>query len=474
MGDEIEKRFFGADDFRMFREKLEAETALLRQLFKANSFSRRGEMAGFELEAWLIDRQGDPCPCNSQFLQSLDNPLVVPELAAFNVELNGSPSRITGRLFSRLHDELWASWTACCQKAASMDVDLTIIGILPTVRQSVLCAANMSESVRYRSLNDRVLAVRDGRPLKIRIDGDMPLETLHGDVMLEAAATSFQIHLQCRPDHAVHDFNASMIASAPLVAVAANSPFLFGHSLWEETRITLFEQAVDMGPNQQPRVGFGKDYVHESLFELFEQNLADHQILMPAVQDTPLHEFRHVRFHNGTLWRWNRPLIGFDHDGQAHLRIENRVVPAGPTIRDCIANSAFYFGLVRGLGLSGQPVESRLPFEQVRNNFYGCARYGLDATVQWPAEHGITDRPVRALIVEELVPLARQGLQASDIPDVDIDEYLGIIAARADSSMNGATWQRRWVLRNCTDMRELVKAYQLQQQTDRPVHSWPI
>jgi gamma-glutamyl:cysteine ligase YbdK (ATP-grasp superfamily) len=474
MGDEIEKRFFDADDFRAFREKLDNETVLLGQLFRDNAFSQRGAVAGFELEAWLIDAAGDPSPSNSEFLDRLDNPLVVPELAAFNVEINGSPSRISGRLFSRLHDELSTNWNSCCQVAETMGARMMTIGILPTVRESMLCSENMSAQVRYRSLNDRVLALRDGRPLRISIEGDTPLETTHADVMLEAAATSFQIHLQCRPRNSVRDFNASMIASAPMVAVAANSPFLFGHALWDETRIPLFEQAVDVGPNLLSRVGFGQDYVHESLFEIFKQNQDDYRLLLPAVQDSSPNELRHVRFHNGTLWRWNRPLIGFDFDGQVHLRIEHRVVPAGPTIRDCIANSAFFFGLVRALALQEEPMEKLLPFDLARDNFYRCARHGLDAAVHWPVKRSPAQFSVRTLIVDELLPLARQGLQASGIPDSEIDEYLGIIGARADSSQNGATWQRRWVARHGADFHGLVNTYHALQQQDRPVHSWAV
>lgn len=474
MGDEIDKRFFEGNDFFSFRKKLETETELLRQHFHNDAFSHRGEMAGFELEAWLIDQQGNPLPANQAFLERLDNPQVVPELAAFNVELNGSPSRISGRVFSRLHDELSSNWNACCKTAETMDCKLLTIGILPTVQQPMLCAKNMSELIRYRSLNDRILALRDGRPLEIDIDGENPLTTTHADVMLEAAATSFQIHLQCRPELAVRDFNASMIASAPLVAISANSPFLFGHALWDETRIPVFEQAVNAGPSSAPRVSFGQAYVNESLFELFEQNLNDYRLLLPIVHDSPASEFRHVRFHNGTLWRWNRPLIGFDFDGQAHLRIENRVVAAGPTLLDSIANSAFYFGLVRGFSLEATSMESRLPFEQAHDNFYRCARQGLNATVMWPDKNGLTEQSVRRVIIDELLPLARKGLQASDVPDTEIDKFLDIIGARAESSLNGANWQRRWVAQHGTDMGELVKAYLSFQQQGTPVHTWDI
>ncbi len=474
MGDEIEKRYFSADDYSAFRQRLDAETDLLRRVFDEKSFSRRGNTVGFELEAWLVDAACDPFPCNERFLERLDNPLVVPELAAFNVELNGSPTSLSGRVFSRLHDELSSTWSACCETAEEMGAALVTIGTLPTVRESMLCAEHMSSLTRYRSLNDQVVALRDGRPLSVDIDGESPLHTTHGDVMLEAAATSFQIHLQCHPEHAVRDFNASLAVSAPMVAVSANSPFLFGHALWDETRIPLFEQAVDVGQGQRPRVTFGEGYARESLYEIFEQNRADYRLLMPAVHDAEPREFRHVRFHNGTLWRWNRPLIGFDSDGQIHLRIEHRVVPAGPTLRDCIANSAFYFGLIHGLALDAPPIASSLPFEIARDNFYRCARHGLDADVIWPGTSGTRRVPVRALVVETLLPTARRGLRSVHVPDAEIDDYLDIIGARTDSGLNGATWQRRWIARNGPEPNALVEEYRALQQRNLPVHEWPL
>lgn len=474
MGDEIERRYFDADDFSEFRRRLDAETALLRQLFDAGQFSNRGDVAGFELEAWLVDERGDPVPDNDRFLAALHNPLVVPELAAYNVELNGSPSAVIGRVFSRLHDELAATWAACRKVAERTGRHIIAIGILPTVDESKLTSKYMSRMVRYQSLNDRIMALRDGKALELRIDGDVEISTTHGDVMLEAAATSFQIHLQCKPERSVRDFNASIIASAPMVAASANSPFLFGHPLWAETRIPLFEQAVDVGDRYLARVSFGSGYVHESLLEIFEENQKEHLILIPAVRDDPPSKFSHVRFHNGTVWRWNRPLIGFDFDGQIHLRIEHRVVPSGPTIKDCIANAAFYFGLVRGFGLAEQPPEQGLPFEVARDNFYNAARYGLNARLCWERNGTLVEVGMRKFIMDELLPMARRGLESEAIPAEEIEEYLGIIAARVDSGQNGAAWQKRWVHVHGDDLHELVRQYRELQNAGQPVHTWKL
>jgi gamma-glutamyl:cysteine ligase YbdK (ATP-grasp superfamily) len=474
MGDEIDRRYFDAEDFSEFRERLDAETELLGNLFAAGEFSERGDIAGFELEAWLVDEAGNPLPGNESFLEALDNPLVVPELAAFNVELNGSPCALTGRVFSRLYDELSATWQACLAVAGDKGCGLVTIGILPTVGEQMLSSEYMSSMVRYQSLNDRVMALRDGRPLELSIEGDADLSARHPDVMLEAAATSFQIHLQCRPERAVRDFNASLVASAPMVAASANSPFLFGHALWDETRIPLFEQSVNIGERYPARVSFGSGYVRESLFEIFSENQKEHLILIPAVKDDPPNKFSHVRFHNGTLWRWNRPLLGFDFDGQVHLRIEHRVVPAGPTIKDCIANAAFYFGLVRGFGLEREPVEGRLAFAAARENFYAAARHGLEAHVCWAHGNGVTELPMRNLIVDNLMPLARRGLESANIPDSDVSEYLDVIASRVDSGQNGAAWQRRWVDRNGPDFNSLVREYRARQDKGSPVHTWDL
>lgn len=470
MGDEISRRHFSAEDFSVFRFRLDEETKLLAEQFASSRFSERGDMAGFELEAWLVDGKGDPLPHNDRFLERLQNPLVTFELASYNVELNGSPTALSGRAFSRLHDELAATWRACREAADDLGCHLVTIGILPTIQASMLNSAHMSKMVRYQALNDRVMALRDGKPLDLRIQGEDELVMQHSDVMLEAAATSFQIHLQCKPDNAVRDFNAALVASAPMVAASANSPALFGRVLWAETRIPLFEQAVNIGPHYPQRVGFGAGFAEESLLELFLENQQDHPILMPNVKDVVASEFTHARFQNGTIWRWNRPLIGFDHDGQVHLRIEHRVVPAGPSLRDCVANAALFFGLVRGFGLEGEGPERQLSFASVRSNFYAAARQGLDAALEW--REGKVG--AKALLLEELLPLARRGLASYGIPQEEIDEHLGLIEARVASGLNGTEWQRRWLQQHGMRGNDLVMAYLERQEQGDPVHTWPL
>ncbi|MCY3813266.1 MAG: glutamate-cysteine ligase family protein [Gammaproteobacteria bacterium] len=472
MGDEIQRRHFDAEDFRRFRRNLDNETHLVEDLFERDELSGRGDMVGFELEAWIVNADGQPDPVNERLLEIVANPLVVPELAAFNVELNGSPSALQGNVFSRIHDELSATWEICRSGAAELGCRLATIGILPTIRPELLNSAHMSAMVRYQALNDRILALRDGAPLHINITTGDGLDMHHDDVMLEAAATSFQIHLQCKPERAVRDFNAAIIASAPMVALAANSPFLFGRSLWEETRIPLFEQAVSAGPRAPARVTFGTGYAKDSLAEIFAENQREHPILLPFVQpDEPPHKYAHVRFQNGTVWRWNRPLLGFDFDGVPHLRIEHRVVPAGPTIVDCVANAAAWLGMVRGLVEADEPAENRLDFAAASDNFYAAAKYGLDAKLTWLDGEQVS---AGALLQDELLPLAAAALERLDIPHPEVERYIGTASQRVTANRTGARWQRAWVAKYGNDWAALTRAYIDAQESGEAVHTWSL
>jgi len=303
-----------------------------------------------------------------------------------------------------------------------------------------------------------VLRLRKGTPLRLEITGSEHLDSRHHDVMLEAATTSWQVHLQVGAKEAAALFNASMVASAATVAVAANSPFLFGKLLWEESRIPLFEQAVEVGGyagaagGPVRRVTFGSGYVRHSLEELFRENLEHYPVLLPVA----------------TIWRWNRPLIGFDSDGTPHLRIEHRVMAAGPTIPDMIANSAFYYGLAIALA---RDMEPGLPFAAARDNFYAAARHGLQAVVQWM--DGKRHR-LNRLIPDNLLPLAESGLRHTDLSTDDIRRCLGIIDRRVRKGQNGAAWQRAFVARNGRDMAALTLAYLRHQQSGIPVHEWDL
>ncbi len=384
MGQEIETSRFTQADFEAFDERLRAETEILDTWFREDAFVKTHKVGGFELEACLVGADMHPAPVVETFLEQLDDPLVVPELATFNAEINGTPQSLQGDALSRLAAELEATLGRCVGAATALDARLAMIGILPTVRPEHLDLAHMTPLKRYRALNEQILHLRRGRPLTLEIQGKDHLFLEPQDVMMESAATSFQIHLKVTPPEAARVYDWSKVLAAPMVAISANSPYLFGCDLWDESRIPLFEQAVSVGGSFfSERVTFGLHYVKDSILECFHANLHRFPVLLPQVMDEPPERLAHLRLHNGTIWRWNRPLIGFDDSGQPHLRIEHRVVPAGPTVSDSIANAALYFGAVQSLAAEIEPARVHMPFIVAKTNFYTAAREGLHAEVEW-------------------------------------------------------------------------------------------
>lgn len=472
MGDEIETSHFTEDNFREFEERLKEETALVGQWFKEGRFAKSATTVGSELEAWLVDPHFNPAAENKEFIRKLNREDVVPELASFNVEFNTDPLLLSGSVLSQAESNLRKNFRIAEQIAEDMGLHLLAIGVLPTVKHGDLIDDNMSGGERYRAINDQIFELRQGKPIQLSITNKERLSLDHRDVMLEAAATSFQIHLKVDADHGVDFYNASKIASAPMVAVSANSPYLFQHDLWAETRIPLFEQAVSVGEwDYSERVTFGVSYLDSSLYEVFQANRQRYPALLPQCVDDPPEKLSHLRLHNGTIWRWNRPLIGFDDDDTPHLRIEHRVVPAGPTAVDLTANMAFYFGLVYGFMQGNAHPGERIPFWAARDNFYEAARDGFDARVIW---EGRRLGRMSDLILNRLIPMAREGLEALNLDRADIKRYLDIIRKRTETGQNGATWQRAYVAKHGRDWNKLTEAYYRRQVSGEPVHEWTV
>ncbi|MCP5141522.1 MAG: glutamate--cysteine ligase [Chromatiales bacterium] len=481
MGQEISSTEFRPHDFRVFNEHLRNETELLQRWWDAGRFPDAPHVSGHEIEAWLIDEQGRPVPRNREFLEHAglhaEDLLVYPELARFNIELNSIPRRLRGDVLSASFAELRASWAACERIAAELGMGVLMIGILPTAPEAEFSLDNMSGMQRYRALNQQVLRMRGGRPLELDINGPQPLRASHRDVMLEAATTSLQLHLQVTPAKAARYYNVAQMVSAATVAVGANSPWLFGHRLWEETRIPLFEQSVavpgnpDCGDAGLSRVGFGSGYAEGDLLGCFRENVECFPPLLPIEVDKYPAALGHLRLHNGTIWRWNRPLVGLDDDGSPHLRIEHRVIAAGPSVIDTIANAAFFYGLATELAEAMVEPEADLPFHLARDNFYTAARYGVDADVVWfDGARG----DLRGLILDQLLPQAAAGLARLDIDRGDADRFLGVIRERVRSRRTGAWWQRHCAEACRLDMPALVRTYRDHQRSGLPVHEWGL
>ncbi len=468
MGEEIETTGFTRKDFARFAHRLAQETAIARAMFSAGAFSETGHTLGFELECWILDHNYYPAPVNQALLQALADSQVVPELSRFNLELNCSPLELSGDVFDRAEKLLSRLWAQCNAVAHGLDANMVMIGTLPTIRDEDLTLANMSPLNRFYALNTEVLRQRRGRPMRVEIAGREHLLSEHKDVMLEAAATSFQVHLKGPAALAHRYYNASIAASGPILAACGNSPFLFGKSLWEETRIPLFEQAVDVpgARDGRRRVSMGSSFAEKCCLEIFEENARDYPALLPMSFDDPPEALRHLSLHNGTIWRWNRPLIGFEKDGAAHLRVEHRILPAGPTIADMVANAALYIGLARSLALASDDGAAGLSFEAACENFYAAARHGLDAVLAWPGLGAIAaDR----LLLDHLLPMARAGL--ADL-GVDEGQWLDLIAARVHAGATGARWQRAAFEARHGDVYELMAAYCERQRSGAPAHEW--
>ncbi len=471
MGEEITKSHFSPSDFDEFDKRLRQETALLKTWFDEARFEQTDGVGGLELETWLLDQQGFPAPQNQDFLDRLGSNLVSPELSTYNIEFNATPIPLEGNALCRLGESLHQIWQRAHVVADDMGLKLMMIGILPTVGDRHLSLRYISPLNRYYALNEQILRLREGRPIELDIQGYDRLQKLHYDVMLEAAATSFQIHLQINQNESARFYNASKIASAPVIGAAANSPFLFGKDLWDETRIPLFEQAISIGGSDYTeRVTFGVRYAYHSIMEVFEANQR-YPVLLPLLFDDPPEKLRHLSLHNGTVWRWNRAIAGFSPGGSPHLRLEHRVVPAGPTIADSIATTAFFYGLVFGLVRSVEDAEARLPFSVARKNFYAAAKYGLDAHVTWlDGEQTSLDK----LILEKLLPLAGKALAEQGLNESDIVSQMTIIEQRVANKRNGAQWQREFVHKHGGNMGKLCQAYFENQETGAPVHTWPL
>lgn len=468
MGEEISHEGFSAEDHAEFLQRLRQETDYLRDTLSSGGFSSAHPRAGFEIEAWLVDDQCRPAPVNKAFLETFDSPLASPELATFNIELNNTPRDLSGEVFGPFQAEMSSLLKRADEVAAGLDADLLLTGILPTATPDDFSTEFMSDMNRYRVLNEQVLEARQHRPLHFDIDGREPLELLDNSVMLESATTSFQLHLQSPAADAHHYYNAALIASAATVAIAANAPLFFGHLLWEETRIPVFEQSVNPGRQFRQRVTFGSDYAYEHIAECFIENLEAYPTLLPELFETDTSAMRHLRLHNGVVWRWNRPLIGFDPDGTPHFRIEHRPLPAGPTLLDMLANACFFYGLAHSLMERLRDGMALPAFDITKQNFYAAAKQGLSAEVDWLGSR----TPMQTLIGEQLVNLAQQGLDSLGVASDDYQPLLDIIADRNQSGCTGAHWQRHHLKTVDGDLHRLSCDYLQRQRSGSPVHLW--
>ncbi|MFB7540464.1 glutamate--cysteine ligase [Streptomyces zaomyceticus] len=496
MGEKVVADGFGPSDRQQYRRKLQQCLAGLARLLAEKRFDRPRNLMGVEIELNLAGADGLPRMLNGPVLEKIASPDFQTELGMFNLEVNIAPHQLGGRVFDRLAEEIGTGIGYADRKAGELDAGVVMIGILPTLTQDDLVYENLSAADRYALLNDQILAAR-GEDFTLDIHGVERLLCTSESIVPEAACTSVQLHLQVTPDRFAAVWNAAQAVSGVQIALGANAPFVFGREVWRESRPPLFQQATDTRPPElqaqgvRPRTWFGERWV-DSVYDLFEENLRYFPALLPICdEEDPLlvldgggvPRLQELVLHNGTVYRWNRPVYGWV-DGVPHLRVENRVLPAGPTVTDVIANAAFYYGLVRSLADEPRPVWKRMTFEDAEANFDTACRHGIEAELRWPRSGrggGIATLPAVRLVLDELLPLAAAGLDAWRIEPADRDFYLGVIEQRCLRRVNGASWQAdtfHRALESGLDREAALAAttrrYRTLMHVGEPVHTWPV
>lgn len=477
---------------RFMKYVLKDLRALDRMLNEGDWFETDPIRIGAEQELCLVNQQAKAWPHNMEVLEKLqeaESGSYTTEFAKFNLEINMAPLEFTGDCLSRMESDLQEKLDKVRTVTEDLGAEVLLTGILPTIRKVDVDLKNMTPLQRYRALCQAITKLRGG-DYDLRIQGMDELLMKFDSPLLEACNTGFQVHLQVGPDDFVSKYNIAQLVTAPVLASTVGSPILFGKRLWNETRIALFQQSVDtrtVGDHlreSSPRVTFGNEWVDESILEIFQEDTARYRVMLSSEVTEDVEELLNegtppalhaLQVHNGTVYRWNRPCYGVT-DGKAHLRIENRVCPSGPTVTDEVANSAFWLGLMNKMGDYHPNVADEMDFDDARMNFVAASKMGLDTKFRW-----FDDQRINAvdLITKELLPIASEGLQKAGIDDSDITEYLGIIEQRVTKGQTPSYWM-------LDNYAALMKEHKSKEQTlaaittamiknqkkGEPVHKW--
>jgi hypothetical protein len=488
VGDEVAAKVFTGEDRKQYREKVKRCLDVFARMLAEARFDADRRSIGLEIELNITEETGDPALANVHVLEMIADPAWQTELAQFNIEINIPPRTLEGDVLNVLETEVRASLNNAEDGAQRAHARLLMVGILPTLTEGTLDGSVLSANPRYALLNEQIFAAR-GEDLHLAIDGVERLSVYADTIAPEAACTSVQLHQLVDPSAFARHWNAAQCVAGIQLAIGANSPFFFGRELWRETRIALFEQATDTRSEElkaqgvRPRVWFGESWI-TSIFDLFEENVRYFPSLLPVVEeedpvevlergDTP--RLQELRLQNGTIYRWNRPIYDVVR-GRPHLRVENRVLPAGPTVVDTLANAAFYYGIVRVLADEDRPLWTQMSFSAAEENFHACAREGIAARVYWP---GLGEVPAAELVLRRLLPMAHEGLDRWGVDAADRDRLLGVVERRCVDGRNGASWQADTFHRlyerldRIDALREMTTRYRDLMHSNEPVHTWP-
>lgn len=478
-----------------FVKSLLEDVKALKQMLDNDYFETGITRIGAEQEMVLVDTTNYKPMLNAMELldKMKKHPWVVTELAKFNLEINLDPYQLKGKCFTSTENDILKRLKKIQDKLTKMDTQICLTGILPTLTKMDLKIQNLTPKPRYYALMESINNQLRKSSYELRIDGIDELYIEHDSPLMEACNTSFQVHLQVDPDDFVDYYNMAQTLAGPMLAIAANSPMVFGRRLWHESRIAMFQQAIDTRKTHEhmrdtsPRVHFGNDWIHDSILDIYKEDITLFRpLLSPDISENSLDvikegavpKLRALQAHNSTIYRWNRPCYGISDNGKPHLRIENRVFPAGPTVADEVANACFWIGAMKGMKAKYGDVRQHIDFDDVRDNFFKGAKFGIDTTFSWLDGKKIT---ACQLVLKELLPLAEEGLKAYKVNADDIKKYLGIIKARAKKHVNGALWQLRShsQLRSQTATRGetltvLTHAIVENQKKNVPVHKWKL
>lgn len=487
----IDQVHFTDADVARYQQRLRENLSALRTVLARPGFGEGPVTIGAELELCIVDEQGRAKGVNRDILGARVDPQLTLELNKFNLEYNLTPVPAAGEPFAALESELSHALHALNATASPMAARVIPIGILPTLTPDDVARTALTDFPRYRALSEGLRRVRRA-PFNIRIDGTDPLQMQGDDITLEGANTSFQLHLRVPPAEFAATYNAAQLATAIALAVSGNSPIFCEHRLWEETRVALFKQALDVRDllehlwRPPARVSFGHGWAREGAYELFAEAVAVFPPLFPQCGhedpvgtaergEVPLLE--ELRLHQGSVWRWNRAV--YDPGGDGHLRIEMRALPAGPTPIDMAANAAFLIGLTVGLRDDIDRILPAFPFEYAAWNFYRAAQHGLDAELLWPSEVAPSPTSMKARdLVARFLPIAARGLDALGVTGAEAHRLLSVIAGRLETSQTGARWQRA-AFNRCLEtlprrdaLACMMVGYMERAASGRPVHEW--
>ncbi|RDH76926.1 hypothetical protein DVS77_19020 [Mycolicibacterium moriokaense] len=490
MGERVEASRLAADHDPAVQHRLARSAAVLRRMVDEGWFVGHEDTIGMEVELDLVDPLGRPRLINDAVLNRLGRTDMQHELGQFNIELNIAPRLLSGSVLRDSEATLNAVFDQSHARIEGLGVRMVTVGTLPTLSADQLTVERISHNPRYELLVRRIRSARH-RPFVVSIaDGCEPVEFTTDSVAPDAAATSLQLHLRVPPERFAAYYNAAQMIAGAQVAVGANSPYLLGNCVWQETRITLLEQLLDSRRPREVRRGaparvrLGDRWINDPV-ELFDEIVREFAPLFPtlesedpdaAVESGRVPALHELRLHNGTVWRWNRPVYDVQA-GRPQLRIENRVLPSGPTVVDMIANAAFYYGLVRSIADADPAPWAETPFAVAERDLHRAARDGLAARLSWQG----MKLPVGQLVCEILLPLAAAGLDAWGVDADDRDRYLGVIEARVRRGRNGAAWQTAVVRHleesgseRITGLHEMTRRYVEHARTGAPVHEWPV